>query len=223
MKVESGQLFSSNVKQSSSLINHSAQTFHADREGDHINFTINRPMGGFFGLFQRWFWQRETRCLILGLDNAGKTTILKRLRLGSFVDTNPTIGFNVETISYPGLSIKLWDVGGQEHMRPLWRHYFPGTHALIFVIDASDADRVPEAHDELQRLLAEDALRDAVLLVFANKQDLEHRLTPPQITERLRMDGVVDRPWAVKGACGVTGDGLAEGFDWVRAELSKTA
>jgi ADP-ribosylation factor protein 1 len=66
----------------------------------------------------------------------------------------------------------MWDVGGQDKIRPLWRHYFQNTQAIIFVVDSNDRDRIVEAREELQRMLNEDELRDAILLVFANKQDL---------------------------------------------------
>ena len=66
----------------------------------------------------------------------------------------------------------MWDVGGQDKIRPLWRHYFQNTQGIIFVVDSNDRDRIVEAREELQRMLNEDELRDAILLVFANKQDL---------------------------------------------------
>jgi len=79
-------------------------------------------------------------------------------------------GFNVETVEYKNISFTVWDVGGQDKIRPLWRHYFQNTQGLIFVVDSNDRERVNEAREELMRMLAEDELRDAVLLVFANKQ-----------------------------------------------------
>jgi ADP-ribosylation factor protein 1 len=81
-------------------------------------------------------------------------------------------GFNVETVEYKNISFTVWDVGGQDKIRPLWRHYFQNTQGIIFVVDSNDRDRVVEAREELQRMLNEDELRDAILLVFANKQDL---------------------------------------------------
>jgi ADP-ribosylation factor protein 1 len=69
----------------------------------------------------------------------------------------------------------VWDVGGQDKIRPLWRHYFQNTQGIIFVVDSNDRDRIVEAREELQRMLNEDELRDALLLVFANKQDLPVR------------------------------------------------
>lgn len=88
---------------------------------------------------------------------------------------NPLIkflGFNVETVEYKNIQFTVWDVGGQDKIRPLWRHYFQNTQGIIFVVDSNDRDRVVEAREELQRMLNEDELRDAILLVFANKQDL---------------------------------------------------
>jgi ADP-ribosylation factor protein 1 len=81
-------------------------------------------------------------------------------------------GFNVETVEYKNIQFTVWDVGGQDKIRPLWRHYFQNTQGIIFVVDSNDRDRVVEAREELQRMLNEDELRDALLLVFANKQDL---------------------------------------------------
>lgn len=96
-------------------------------------------------------------------------------RLGEIVTTIPTIGFNVETVEYKNIQFTVWDVGGQDKIRPLWRHYFQNTQGIIFVVDSNDRDRVVEAREELQRMLNEDELRDALLLVFANKQDLPVR------------------------------------------------
>ena len=97
-------------------------------------------------------------------------------------DTNPISpqGFNVETVEYKNIQFTVWDVGGQDKIRPLWRHYFQNTQGIIFVVDSNDRDRIVEAREELQRMLNEDELRDAILLVFANKQDLpvRHRGTP---------------------------------------------
>lgn len=82
------------------------------------------------------------------------------------------VGFNVETVEYKNIQFTVWDVGGQDKIRPLWRHYFQNTQGIIFVVDSNDRDRIVEAREELQRMLNEDELRDAILLVFANKQDL---------------------------------------------------
>ncbi|KAL4866465.1 ADP-ribosylation factor family-domain-containing protein [Aspergillus spectabilis] len=131
-------------------------------------------------LFDRLWGKKEMRILMVGLDAAGKTTILYKLKLGEIVTTIPTIGFNVETVEYKNIQFTVWDVGGQDKIRPLWRHYFQNTQGIIFVVDSNDRDRIVEAREELQRMLNEDELRDALLLVFANKQDLPVRTPESQ-------------------------------------------
>jgi len=155
------------------------------------------------------------------LDAAGKTTILYKLKLGEVVTTIPTIGFNVETVEYKNISFTVWDVGGQDKIRPLWRHYFQNTQGLIFVVDSNDRERVNEAREELNKMLSEDELRDAVLLVFANKQDLPHAMAPSEITDKLGLHGLRQRNWFIQAACATSGQGLYEGLDWLSNELGK--
>ncbi|XP_060704928.1 ADP-ribosylation factor 2-like [Hemiscyllium ocellatum] len=164
----------------------------------------------FFG-----FLKKEMRILMVGLDAAGKTTILYKLKLGEVVTTIPTIGFNVETVEYRNLSFTVWDVGGQDKIRTLWKHYFQNTQGLIFVIDSNDRERINEARDELTRMLSEDELRDAVLLIFANKQDLPNAMTPAEITDKLNLHQLRQRVWHVQATCANSGDGLCEGLHWL--------
>eukprot|EP00300_Choanocystis_sp_HF-7_P024016 c2540_g1_i1.p1 GENE.c2540_g1_i1~~c2540_g1_i1.p1 ORF type:complete len:182 (+),score=41.41 c2540_g1_i1:75-548(+) len=151
---------------------------------------------------------------MVGLDAAGKTTILYKLKLGEIVTTIPTIGFNVETVQYKNISFTVWDVGGQDKIRPLWRHYYQNTQGLIFVVDSNDQARFNEAKEELSRMLAEDQLRDAVLLVFANKQDLPNAAPLNAVADALGINGN-SRVWKVQACCATTGDGLYEGLDWL--------
>ncbi|CAB4028497.1 ADP-ribosylation factor 6, partial [Paramuricea clavata] len=123
-------------------------------------------------LLSKIFGNKEMRILMLGLDAAGKTTILYKLKLGQSVTTIPTVGFNVETVTYKNVKFNVWDVGGQDKIRPLWRHYYTGTQGLIFVVDCADRDRIEEARQELHRIINDREMRDAIILIFANKQDL---------------------------------------------------
>ncbi|KAH0857620.1 hypothetical protein HID58_085881 [Brassica napus] len=200
-------------------------------------------MGLSFGkLFSRLFAKKEMRILMVGLDAAGKTTILYKLKLGEIVTTIPTIGFNVETVEYKNISFTVWDVGGQDKIRPLWRHYFQNTQGLIFVVDSNDRDRVVEARDELHRMLNEvpyyyssltcslivnpitllplDELRDAVLLVFANKQDLPNAMNAAEITDKLGLHSLRQRHWYIQSTCATTGEGLYEGLDWLSNNIA---
>ncbi|KAL1920602.1 uncharacterized protein VTP21DRAFT_979 [Calcarisporiella thermophila] len=170
-------------------------------------------------LFSSLLGKREMRILMVGLDAAGKTTILYKLKLGEIVTTIPTIGFNVETVEYKNISFTVWDVGGQDKIRPLWRHYFQNTQGIIFVVDSNDRDRIVEARDELQRMLNEDELRDALLLVFANKQDLPNAMNPAEITDKLGLHSLRQRQWFIQATCATSGDGLYEGLEWLSNAL----
>jgi len=171
-------------------------------------------------LFQRMFGNKQVRILMVGLDAAGKTTILYKLKLGEIVTTIPTIGFNVETVDYKNISFTVWDVGGQDKIRPLWRHYFQNTEGIIFVVDSNDVDRISVAKNELERMLSEDELRDAVLLVFANKQDLPNAMDPAKITQELGLQSLRNRNWYIQATCATSGNGLYEGLDWLCANLA---
>eukprot|EP00930_Biecheleria_cincta_P079568 TRINITY_DN6745_c0_g3_i1.p1 TRINITY_DN6745_c0_g3~~TRINITY_DN6745_c0_g3_i1.p1 ORF type:complete len:182 (+),score=36.43 TRINITY_DN6745_c0_g3_i1:89-634(+) len=174
----------------------------------------------FSKLFSKLLGKQEMRILMVGLDAAGKTTILYKLKLGEVVTTIPTIGFNVETVEYKNISFTVWDVGGQDKIRPLWRHYYQGTQGLIFVVDSNDRDRVEDAREEMTKMLNEDEMRDAVLLVFANKQDLPNAMPAAEVTEKLGLQNMRNRQWFIQSACATTGDGLYEGLDWLSRTLA---
>merc|ERR1711971_1090100 len=165
--------------------------------------TTNLPrMGNLFtNIWKRMIGTREMRILMVGLDAAGKTTILYKLKLGEVVTTIPTIGFNVETVEYKNISFNVWDIGGQDKIRKLWRYYYANTQGLIFVIDSNDRERIEDAREELAQMLTEDEMRDAVLLVFANKQDLPNSMTAAEITEKLGLHNVRSRQWFIQSTC----------------------
>ncbi|KAJ3251117.1 hypothetical protein HK103_002873 [Boothiomyces macroporosus] len=128
-------------------------------------------------------------------------------------------GFNVENVEFKNINFTVWDVGGQDKIRPLWRHYFQNTQGIIFVVDSNDRERVVEAREELQRMLNEDELRDAVLLVFANKQDLPNAMNATEITDKLGLHSIRQRQWYIQATCATTGDGLFEGLEWLSTKL----
>ena len=173
-----------------------------------------------FACWLPWRTVKPMRILILGLDAAGKTTILYKLKLGEIVRAIPTIGFNVETITYKNITIVGWDVGGKDKIRPLWRHYFQDTTAILFVVDSNDRDRIGEARDELHRILDETQLSEAILLVFANKQDLPNAMHTAEITDKLGLHSLRQHNWYIQSTCATTGDGLYDGMDWLSSVLT---
>jgi small GTP-binding protein len=172
------------------------------------------------------FWtklagKKDVRILMVGLDAAGKTTILYQLKMGETVKTIPTIGFNVETLDYKGINFTVWDVGGQDKIRVLWKHYYQNTDGLIFVVDSNDRDRVEDAADELKKMLAEEELKDAAVLVMANKQDLNGAMSPNEVTEKMSMSQLKGKQWLVQGTSATSGQGLKEGLNWLADVLLK--
>merc|ERR1712039_600134 len=181
---------------------------------------LSHAMGlAFTKLWQRMIGKKQMRILMVGLDAAGKTTILYKLKLGEVVTTIPTIGFNVETVEYKNINFTVWDVGGQDKIRKLWRHYYQGSQGLIYVVDSNDRDRIEDAREELTKILGDDEMRDAILLVFANKQDLPNSMPAAEVTEKLGLHSM-RRQWFIQSACATTGDGLYEGLDWMSRTLS---
>jgi Arf/Sar family protein len=220
---------------------------------------------------------------MLGLDAAGKTTILYKLHIGEVLSTVPTIGtrlptrtltlaalraekgevtlpppskrqhshvgpcprhthappalatltlhslrssvythvrrtqtgFNVEKVQYKNVQFTVWDVGGQEKLRPLWKHYFSDTDALIYVVDCQDRDRVDRAGEEFRSIAGDPLMRNAAILVLANKQDMPGALAPRELCPLLGLDKMRDREWHVQGTIATQGVGLYEGLDWL--------
>mmetsp|Transcript_38260 Transcript_38260/g.39714 ORF Transcript_38260/g.39714 Transcript_38260/m.39714 type:complete len:182 (+) Transcript_38260:27-572(+) len=179
-------------------------------------------MGFFFSkVWTKLLGKKDVRMLMVGLDAAGKTTILYQLKMNETVKTIPTIGFNVETLDYKGLNFTVWDVGGQDKIRVLWKHYYQNTDGLIFVVDSNDRDRVDDAAEELKKMLAEEELKDCILLVMANKQDLKDAMPPNDVTEKIGLTEIKGRQWMVQGTSATTGQGLKEGLDWMAGVLIK--
>eukprot|EP00736_Rhodelphis_marinus_P005280 Rmarinus@m.13250 len=167
------------------------------------------------------FGNREVRILILGLDNAGKTTILYKLHMGEVVKTVPTIGFNVETITYNNLTFQVWDLGGQTSIRPYWRCYYQNTQAIIYVVDSTDTDRLSLAKKELLAMLEEEELQDTILCVFANKQDMPQAASVAEVSEKLGLSLIRNRQWSIFPTSAVEGKGLYEGLEWLSSQLQK--
>jgi ADP-ribosylation factor-like protein 5B len=173
----------------------------------------------------------------VGLDNAGKTSILYRLHLGETVSTTPTLGCNVERVVAPtrssstdgtsssstssGLEFEVWDLGGQANLRPSWAAYYKASDAAILVVDCTDRARVGIARGELVSLLADDHLADAPLLVFANKQDARDAMRPPELTAALALHAVQRHDWHVQGCCALSGEGLEDGLRWLADAVRK--
>ncbi|PPQ63960.1 hypothetical protein CVT24_009083 [Panaeolus cyanescens] len=150
-----------------------------------------------------------------GLDNAGKTTILKKLNGEDIDSISPTLGFNIKTFLHGKYTLNIWDVGGQRTLRPYWRNYFEQTDALVWVVDSGDRMRMQDCKKELHSLLTEDRLAGASLLVFANKQDLQGSMTDAEIRDALELQSITTHHWKIWPCSAVTGENLVSGLDWI--------
>ncbi|VDB83277.1 unnamed protein product [Peniophora sp. CBMAI 1063] len=186
-----------------------------------MGLTVSSFWGSLSSLVH-WRKDEDVRILMLGLDSAGKTTILYRLQIGEVVSTIPTIGFNVETVQYKNIKFQVWDLGGQSSIRPYWRCYFPNTAAIIYVIDSADTARLQTSREELLTMLSEEELNGVPLLVFCNKQDAQGAMAPDAISAELGLaGGEKGRDWSVRGSCALKGEGLEEGLDWLVNAIQK--
>eukprot|EP00598_Pedospumella_elongata_P013559 CAMPEP_0184990956 /NCGR_PEP_ID=MMETSP1098-20130426/34655_1 /TAXON_ID=89044 /ORGANISM="Spumella elongata, Strain CCAP 955/1" /LENGTH=185 /DNA_ID=CAMNT_0027516269 /DNA_START=77 /DNA_END=634 /DNA_ORIENTATION=+ len=163
---------------------------------------------------------QEARLLVLGLDNSGKTTILKKLSDEDISQIMPTQGFNIKSLMHDGFKLNVWDIGGQKSIRPYWRNYYDQTDALIYVIDSADRRRMEETGVELQQLLDEEKLANVPLLIMANKQDLMNALTPGEITAELGLNEMRERTWQILPCSARDGTGLQEGMEWLVEQIN---
>mmetsp|Transcript_383 Transcript_383/g.1287 ORF Transcript_383/g.1287 Transcript_383/m.1287 type:complete len:189 (-) Transcript_383:795-1361(-) len=164
--------------------------------------------------------------LLLGLDGAGSTTILYQLVLGKRFETIPTLAFNHEPLSYGDLEYEIWDIGGNEKVRPLWRQYSREAHGIIFVVDAADKSRIPKACEELKKFFGDGGKKSFVmpdnpLLIYANKQDLPDAKSADEIKKALDLNSLPVHSYKVMPCCGRTGANLKEGLNWMTEELKK--
>lgn len=162
--------------------------------------------------------EKEVRILILGLDNAGKTTVVKKL-CGEPIDAiEPTLGFQIQSLKYASYNLNLWDVGGQKSIRAYWRNYFEQTDGLVWVVDSADVYRLTLCRHELAAILNQERLAGASLLILANKQDVDGALPPEKIAEILQLGEdarYANRHWKILPCSAVTGQGLVDGMDWI--------
>ncbi|KAG8223574.1 hypothetical protein J437_LFUL003038 [Ladona fulva] len=158
---------------------------------------------------------KELRLLLLGLDNAGKTTLLKKLASEDVTHITPTQGFNIKSVQSEGFKLNVWDIGGQRKIRPYWRNYFENTDVLIYVIDSADRKRMEETSVELMDLLMEVKLSGVPLLVYANKQDLLNAAPASEIATSLGLLTLKDRVWQIQACSATSGEGVKDGMEWV--------
>lgn len=178
-------------------------------------------MGLLFAKLLHLFSSQEHKVIIVGLDNAGKTTILYQFLMNEAVHTSPTIGSNVEEIVSKKTRFIMWDIGGQDSLRASWSNYFSSTDFIILVIDSTDRERLTVAKQELHQMLAHQDLKNAAVLVFANKQDVLGSMSSKQIMQHLNLSCIKDHHWHIQNCCALTREGLNQGLEWMCDRVKK--
>lgn len=170
-------------------------------------------------VWKKLFGKQQIRVLLVGLDAAGKTTLLYHL-IGNQSATIPTIGFNVETVHFPPIEFVVWDVSGQDKLRTFWRHYYHGTSGLIFVVDTNDRQRLELVRQELEGILQEEELQEAVVLILANKIDLPNSASNDDLNNILNLSALsTHRPIHIQRCQATNGTGVREGLTWLAQQL----
>ncbi|XP_050560361.1 ADP-ribosylation factor-like protein 5A isoform X2 [Spodoptera frugiperda] len=155
------------------------------------------------------FGNEEHKLVLVGLDNAGKTTILYQLLLGE------------AEVVWRNLRFVMWDLGGQQSLRSAWTTYYTNSEFVIMVIDSTDRNRLNISRDELHQMLKHEELSRACLLVYANKQDVKGSMTAAEISEQLDLTSIKQHPWHIQACCALTGEGLHLGLEWIASRIKK--
>ncbi|KAK4799558.1 hypothetical protein SAY86_024923 [Trapa natans] len=176
----------------------------------------------FYGLWKYMFSKKEFHVLVLGIEKSGKTTLLEKLKsLYSNLEglppdrIVPTVGLNVGRVELPNAKLVFWDLGGQPGLRSIWEKYYEEAHAVVFVIDASCPSRFEDSKSALEKVLRNDDLQGAPLLILANKQDLPEAVSTEELALYLDMKKLDERVSMYEAVSAYDGLGIRESVEWL--------
>ncbi|PSS17075.1 hypothetical protein M430DRAFT_51398 [Amorphotheca resinae ATCC 22711] len=183
-------------------------------------------MAGLFKRVYDWllrlFWATEMDITMIGLQNAGKTSLLRVLAGGEFtLDSIPTVGFNMKRVQKGHVTLKCWDLGGQPRFRSMWERYCRGVNAIVFIVDSADTEALPVARDELHLLLEKPVLEGIPLLVLGNKSDLEEKLSVDQLIDALDLKSISHREVSCYGISAKEETNLDAVLQWLVARAGR--
>ncbi|CAK62720.1 unnamed protein product (macronuclear) [Paramecium tetraurelia] len=178
-------------------------------------------MGNLFEKLKNFFSTQKLEVCMVGLENVGKTTMLNQLSMGDPSFTVPTVGLNVRTVKKGGVTMKIWDIGGQIQYRPEWGNYAQGCDALIFLVDTSNQATLGTSKKELHNLLDNKSLRNIPILIIGNKIDVNPHLNEKQLIEGLNLDYITSNGWAVAMCSALTGNNITQVVDWLITKSKK--
>jgi len=182
----------------------------------------------FYGLWKYVFTKDEFRVLILGVDKAGKTTLLEKLKSiylkGGGLPPDrvvPTVGLNIGRIEDANAKLVFWDLGGQVGLRAIWEKYYEEAHAIMYVIDAATASSFEDAKSAMDKVIRHEHLRGAPLLIVANKQDLPGVINDEELALFLNLKELDERPYMFQAVSAYDGRGIKSGIDWLVEQMEK--
>ncbi|EKD20581.1 ADP-ribosylation factor-like protein 8B [Drepanopeziza brunnea f. sp. 'multigermtubi' MB_m1] len=192
----------------------------------YLRGTSRTVMAGLFKRVYDWllrlFWATEMDITMIGLQNAGKTSLLRVLAGGEFtLDSIPTVGFNMKRVQKGHVTLKCWDLGGQPRFRSMWERYCRGVNAIVFIVDSADTDALPVAKDELHLLLEKPVLEGIPLLVLGNKSDLRDHLSTDELIDALDLKAISHREVSCYGISAKEETNLDAVLQWLVARASK--
>uniref|UniRef100_H2L5Q2 small monomeric GTPase n=1 Tax=Oryzias latipes TaxID=8090 RepID=H2L5Q2_ORYLA len=188
-----------------------------------MSFLFDWIYSGFNSVLQfLGLYKKSGKLVFLGLDNAGKTTLL-HIELVLLSLTRPSS----EELTIAGMTFTTFDLGGHQQARRVWKNYLPAINGIVFLVDCADPDRLTESKTELDALMTDETIGNVPILILGNKIDRQDAISEERLRERFGLYGhttgkgniplkdLNTRPLEVFMCSVLKRQGYGEGFRWL--------